>query len=125
MNEKAGRNDPCPCGSGKKYKNCCWGKETKKTFTPAGKRRFKATVISAGAQAQNVFQQSASTQKMPDQPGSLSFLNKIKLSETDYRVEQEIVEEKKRVKIQPKKATNKPEFPDVFEMTEKDYRKEL
>ena len=20
---KAGRNDPCPCGSGKKYKNCC------------------------------------------------------------------------------------------------------
>lgn len=22
-NEKIGRNDPCPCGSGKKYKNCC------------------------------------------------------------------------------------------------------
>ena len=22
-NEKVGRNDPCPCGSGKKYKNCC------------------------------------------------------------------------------------------------------
>src|SRR5208283_1753876 len=21
--EKAGRNDPCPCGSGKKYKKCC------------------------------------------------------------------------------------------------------
>ncbi|MDA8335538.1 MAG: SEC-C metal-binding domain-containing protein [Peptococcaceae bacterium] len=20
---KTGRNDPCPCGSGKKYKNCC------------------------------------------------------------------------------------------------------
>ncbi len=19
-----GRNDPCPCGSGKKAKNCCW-----------------------------------------------------------------------------------------------------
>ena len=25
--EKIGRNDPCPCGSGKKYKNCCMGKE--------------------------------------------------------------------------------------------------
>ena len=25
--EKVGRNDPCPCGSGKKYKNCC-GKVT-------------------------------------------------------------------------------------------------
>lgn len=23
--EKIGRNDPCPCGSGKKYKNCCMG----------------------------------------------------------------------------------------------------
>lgn len=22
-----GRNDPCPCGSGKKYKQCCLGKE--------------------------------------------------------------------------------------------------
>ncbi|MGO1581125.1 MAG: preprotein translocase subunit SecA [Peptoniphilaceae bacterium] len=22
-NKKIGRNDPCPCGSGKKYKNCC------------------------------------------------------------------------------------------------------
>jgi uncharacterized protein len=21
---KIGRNDPCPCGSGKKYKKCCW-----------------------------------------------------------------------------------------------------
>ena len=25
--EKVGRNDPCPCGSGKKYKNCCMAKE--------------------------------------------------------------------------------------------------
>lgn len=24
---KIGRNDPCPCGSGKKYKNCCLGKK--------------------------------------------------------------------------------------------------
>ena len=23
---KAGRNEPCPCGSGKKYKKCCLGK---------------------------------------------------------------------------------------------------
>ena len=23
VEKKAGRNDPCPCGSGKKYKNCC------------------------------------------------------------------------------------------------------
>ena len=23
---KVGRNDPCPCGSGKKYKKCCMNK---------------------------------------------------------------------------------------------------
>lgn len=23
---KAGRNDPCPCGSEKKFKKCCYGK---------------------------------------------------------------------------------------------------
>lgn len=31
------RNDPCPCGSGKKYKNCC-------AIKPAS-RGFKAEVI--------------------------------------------------------------------------------
>jgi len=26
LSKKPGRNDPCPCGSGKKYKKCCWPK---------------------------------------------------------------------------------------------------
>ena len=26
--ERVGRNDPCPCGSGKKYKQCCMRKST-------------------------------------------------------------------------------------------------
>ncbi|MGA8165315.1 MAG: SEC-C metal-binding domain-containing protein [Waddliaceae bacterium] len=43
MTSKVGRNDPCPCGSGKKYKQCCW----KKRF-PLGKRKFKVTVVSSG-----------------------------------------------------------------------------
>jgi preprotein translocase subunit SecA len=25
--QKVGRNDPCPCGSGKKYKKCCGANE--------------------------------------------------------------------------------------------------
>ncbi|RCV63967.1 hypothetical protein C5S53_11155 [Methanophagales archaeon] len=25
--KKIGRNDPCPCGSGKKYKKCCLRKD--------------------------------------------------------------------------------------------------
>lgn len=28
VENKIGRNDPCPCGSGKKYKKCCIDKET-------------------------------------------------------------------------------------------------
>ena len=28
QSEKIGRNDPCPCGSGKKYKKCCGANET-------------------------------------------------------------------------------------------------
>jgi len=24
---KVPRNDPCPCGSGRKHKNCCWGRD--------------------------------------------------------------------------------------------------
>ncbi|NBW87715.1 MAG: hypothetical protein EBR23_13055, partial [Planctomycetia bacterium] len=23
VGQKVGRNDPCPCGSGRKFKNCC------------------------------------------------------------------------------------------------------
>jgi len=28
MSKQIGRNDPCPCGSGRKYKNCCISKES-------------------------------------------------------------------------------------------------
>lgn len=49
MSEKVGRNDPCPCGSGKKYKSCCLMKqEQKKTSTLTGKRKFTAKLISGG-----------------------------------------------------------------------------
>ena len=29
LKRKIGRNEPCPCGSGKKYKKCCLGKDEK------------------------------------------------------------------------------------------------
>lgn len=29
--EKIGRNEQCPCGSGKKYKKCCMAKDRAKT----------------------------------------------------------------------------------------------
>ena len=30
---RVGRNDPCPCGSGKKFKKCCYGKERPQSDT--------------------------------------------------------------------------------------------
>jgi hypothetical protein len=45
--EKIGRNDPCPCGSGKKFKKCCESKMIG--------RRFMATKIeTAAAKSQNL-----------------------------------------------------------------------
>ena len=37
MNQKVGRNDPCPCGSGLKFKKCC-------ALKP-GMQKYKAEVI--------------------------------------------------------------------------------
>ncbi|MDR2540199.1 MAG: SEC-C domain-containing protein [Chlamydiales bacterium] len=31
---KTGRNDPCPCGSGKKFKKCCESKAATKALSP-------------------------------------------------------------------------------------------
>lgn len=46
IKEKIGRNDPCPCKSGKKYKNCCMEKDQVKLTGLKG-RKFTAKVISA------------------------------------------------------------------------------
>ena len=36
--DKVGRNDPCPCGSGKKFKNCCMNKKNWDELVPANKK---------------------------------------------------------------------------------------
>jgi hypothetical protein len=41
--QKVGRNDPCPCGSGRKYKHCCESK--------AGKLQLSGWVAIAAAVA--------------------------------------------------------------------------
>jgi SEC-C motif-containing protein len=49
-----GRNDPCPCGSGKKYKKCCLGKTAQETAAiPAmpAESRFHSPVTSYYTQA--------------------------------------------------------------------------
>jgi hypothetical protein len=40
MQKKVGRNYPCPCGSGKKFKKCCLNKlESKKEIQDAANKR--------------------------------------------------------------------------------------
>jgi hypothetical protein len=43
---KPGRNDPCPCGSGKKYKHCCLRAESAAVETPEEflRRRIRAVI---------------------------------------------------------------------------------
>ena len=41
MKKKIGRNDPCPCGSGRKYKNCCLRKDQRRRLVPI--ESFKVT----------------------------------------------------------------------------------
>ncbi len=64
MLEKMGRNDPCKCGSGKKYKNCCLQKDASKGSSfgssLAGKRKFTAKVISAGGMKKDNFSEEES-----------------------------------------------------------------
>lgn len=36
--DQPGRNDPCPCGSGQKYKKCCWGLSEKEIARKRKKR---------------------------------------------------------------------------------------
>ena len=45
MKKDAGRNDPCPCGSGKKYKNCHLDKDQ------AAARDVRAKAVAAEAKA--------------------------------------------------------------------------
>jgi hypothetical protein len=44
--QKIGRNDPCLCGSGKKYKKCC--------EYPMKLKRLRAQLIPSSAPAQNM-----------------------------------------------------------------------
>lgn len=36
MGETLERNDPCHCGSGRKYKNCCFDKDQSKSMSKLG-----------------------------------------------------------------------------------------
>lgn len=50
MTKKVNRNDPCPCGSNKKYKQCCLKKDSQPArYTSEGKFKFSAEVVNSSA----------------------------------------------------------------------------
>ena len=51
MEANLGRNDPCHCGSGKKYKQCCLGKDEEKARAARAKAAAEAPVAAAEEEA--------------------------------------------------------------------------
>lgn len=73
MSQKIGRNDPCSCGSGKKYKNCCMlkkagpkGKMTAKWLNaPQGPNLIERTFGDAISSTGKVFETSETEEFKP------------------------------------------------------------
>lgn len=92
-NKKTGRNDPCPCGSGKKYKQCCLSRDGAQ---PANVEAMGAQVQRALheawlqrrlgnlTQAEGVCQQIL--QAMPNQPDALNLAGGIALQQSNLEV---------------------------------------
>jgi hypothetical protein len=79
--KKAGRNDPCPCGSGKKYKKCCWNKD--RQAEPGGEGEAKSfTELLKGAIAET-FQQPRRRREVRAAVSDTAYQIKITLARTD------------------------------------------
>lgn len=107
INKKIGRNDPCPCGSGKKYKQCCHDK-------PQAQQVLQAMVPQAMRMALAHYQGGRLPQAeaichqvlriSPKQPDALHLLGAITLN--DARIEESIRWISQAIAIQP----SNPEF---------------
>lgn len=89
MDKKVKRNDPCPCGSGKKYKQCCMQKEQSsvKTYTNDGKRKFKAKMLSSSSAVSQFFSSKASYEQKTEKEDPLEKMRFEKTKE-DFQVEE-------------------------------------
>lgn len=65
-----GRNDPCHCGSGSKYKHCCLAKDEAKARTARAKATPKATPAAESAAVP-----TKTPKRRTDQPWKRSALN--------------------------------------------------
>ncbi len=63
--EKLGRNDPCACGSGKKFKHCCEGKSAAERTSKVLLAVVAAAIIGGIAAGALMFRESASAGPAP------------------------------------------------------------
>ena len=98
MMKKPGRNDPCPCGSDKKYKQCC----LQSGETPASGRGHEAASISGGFQAALEYHQAGHLpqakalyqqilQESPSHADALHFLGVIAHQEKNNELAVELI----------------------------------
>src|SRR5262249_42064417 len=95
---KLSRNSRCPCGSGKKYKHCCWGKGF--TWTEDGEGNvIRAVPLSAEAVALGGERRGDIRQRFGRNPGpdERLFFEDRSLEQ----VEHQVVEAMKRAGIDP------------------------
>jgi len=72
--EKTGRNDPCPCGSGKKFKKCCESKMIGKRF--AAHKIEDQNQVTKAAGLSSLFKSRLSSEpKIPPSDGESSSKN--------------------------------------------------
>jgi tetratricopeptide (TPR) repeat protein len=96
MATKIGRNDPCPCGSGKKYKQCCEKNGTTVQSAPAGFNPQQALQIAMTQhQAGNLVHAEALykqvLQAAPNQPDALHLMGLIAKQKGDLRTAAQLI----------------------------------
>lgn len=132
MTKKIGRNDPCYCGSGKKYKNCHMLIEKESSaakYTAGGKRKIKAKVLSVQDKSLSIFSRSASMPQAPAAPGTLEKL-KFRMTKNDFRKKGNeeplpfpIPLPEETVEIPEERERNLPKQGEEFKATGEDFRK--
>ncbi|PKO25165.1 MAG: hypothetical protein CVU35_05590 [Betaproteobacteria bacterium HGW-Betaproteobacteria-8] len=99
---RLGRNDPCPCGSGKKYKNCCTGKQVSPLSGPTAINQVMQQAIRLH-QAGHLPQAEAGYHHVlrisPNHPDALALLGAVALH--DHRIEESIKLITRAIKINP------------------------
>lgn len=98
--KKIGRNDPCPCGSGKKFKKCCESKMIGKRFMAS---KIEGTnVLKQTSNLSSLFQKSIELPKKINRVVQSLSSHQVNKKETSSNIsEKEKAEKKEEKEILP------------------------